>query len=345
MQIHRIRGNDMNDALRRAKRAHGDGAVVIGHERTSDGGITLAVTVDRTRREAPAEEGPAKPARTPKPAEVVRHPSATAVKPAKTSGERTGVARELADRMAAAGASAAWIDRCLGAIDEESEEHPIDQVGRKIGESFGVARMPRTAGLTRVLALVGPTGCGKTTGLIKIGARLVRGGHPLRFASLDSRRVGAVEQLEAYAAALRVEARALTDDTPLDAETLGTRGCEVVLLDTTGRPEADCARLVELRRNLEASGGEAELATFLVLPATLERAALQSAISRFGDLRLAGCVITKLDETPEPAHVLEYVADLGLPIAFLSDGRDLGRSLHRATPEAFADLFLRGKLS
>ncbi|MCA8980208.1 MAG: hypothetical protein H6831_11505 [Planctomycetes bacterium] len=342
MQIHRIRGNDLNDALRRAKRTHGEGAVVVGHERTSDGGITLAVTVDQSAAVPAVESGAPKPARSPKPADVVRFPKAEATEPPT---KRPALLEELAGRLSATGTSQEWIERVLSNVEEGTEEHPIDQVGNAIGSAFRIAKLPKAQGLTRVLALVGPTGSGKTSGLIKIGARLVRGGHPLRFASLDSRRVGAVEQLEAYAAALRVEARALPDGADLNQQSIGAAGCEVVLLDTTGRPQQDCARLVELRRNLEAEEAKVELSSFLVLPATLHRAAMQSAISQFGDLRLAGCVITKLDETPEPAHVLEYVAELGLPIAFLSDGRDLGRSLHRATPEALADLFLRGKLS
>ena len=154
MQIHRIRGNDLNDALRRAKRTHGDGAVVIGHERTSDGGITLAVTIDQATKAPGAEESAPKPARSPKPADVVRFPKA---QPDAKPAQRSGVELELANRMAAAGASTEWIERCLDSIDSESDEHPIDQVGNAIGESFSIARMPRAAGLTRVLALVGPT--------------------------------------------------------------------------------------------------------------------------------------------------------------------------------------------
>ena len=54
---------------------------------------------------------------------------------------------------------------------------------------------------------------------------------------------------------------------------------------------------------------------------------------------------TKLDETARPGAVLEAVAEENIPIAFLSAGDDLARDLVRATPDVFADLFLRGRAS
>ena len=62
-------------------------------------------------------------------------------------------------------------------------------------------------------------------------------------------------------------------------------------------------------------------------------------------LPVGGCIVTKLDETRRPATVLEAICEENLPVAFLSAGSDLARDLVRATPEVFADLFLRGRAS
>jgi flagellar biosynthesis GTPase FlhF len=56
-------------------------------------------------------------------------------------------------------------------------------------------------------------------------------------------------------------------------------------------------------------------------------------------------IITKIDETREPAPVLELVRELSLPVAFLSDGQDIGRDFHRARREHLADLLIRGRIA
>ena len=56
-------------------------------------------------------------------------------------------------------------------------------------------------------------------------------------------------------------------------------------------------------------------------------------------------VLTKLDETAQPAPALEFAASAGLPTAFLCDGAEISRHLHRTTPERVADLFLRGRIA
>ena len=86
------------------------------------------------------------------------------------------------------------------------------------------------------------------------------------------------------------------------------------------------------------------LRSYLVLSAATDRAALERVTEACAGQELAGCVVTKLDETCTPAPVLEHVLERGLPVAFLSDGPDLAHDFHRPTPEHFADLFLRGRL-
>lgn len=337
MQIHRVRGNDLKDALKRARRTYGEGAVVISQETTPDGATTLAVAerppIPAEEMEALREEGARKLGR---------------VEPKTFPAEETVPAgyEEVRERLVRTGASPEWSLRICKRAAELAEpgEHPMDTLGKAIGGQVRIASLPKAPGVTRVISFVGNTGVGKTTGLVKLGARLVRGKRSLGLATLDSHRVGAVGQLRAYADLLGTSLCILKADEALSPEALGAAGHDVVLLDTTGKAASDQPRLVKFHDDVTRNKRMTRLDAFLVLPATSSRAALREVSEAYGDIPLAGCVITKLDETRRPSHVLEHVIDLGLPVAFLSDGQDIGRNFQRATPELLADLVLLGRL-
>lgn len=330
MQIHRVRGNDLKDALQRARRNYGEGALVISHERTEDGGVSLAVAQRAVAQ--PAEPKPVVVAAPPEPLRPLVDPASFAGVKARL--ERTGCTHEWVESR---------VQRAMRAA--KPDEHPMDAFARTLASEVRIAHLAKSPGVTRVVAFVGNTGVGKTTGLAKLGARLVRGQRLVGLATLDTRRVGAAEQAKAYADLLGAHARCLNEDEELSEESMGTRGRDVVLLDTSGRPGSDAPRLARLQRRLADSDGQARLDTFVVFPACASRAALREVTEAYGDLRLSGCVITKLDETREPGPVLEHVMETGLPIAFLSDGQDLAKSFRRATPALVADLFLLGRLA
>jgi len=321
VQIHRVRGSSLEDALRRAQRTYGEGALVVGHEVTA-GGVTVAVSQKAAAREIGGASGGAGGAVPRRMEEVERRLSAT------------GCSEAFARRVGAR------LGRRL-----DPDQHPLDLAAKAIGAMFRVARLPVSAGTTRVVCFAGNTGAGKTTGLVKLGARLVRAGRRVGLATLDSRRVGAVEQLRAYARLLGTPLAVLKADTAPSAESVGAVGHDVVLLDTTGRPDYDLPRLMQLRAALRARATEATLDSFLVLPATSSRAAALEVSESHGDLQLGGCVITKLDETRRPGPIFEHVLELGLPIAFLSDGQDIARAFHRAQPDHFADALLLGRVA
>jgi flagellar biosynthesis GTPase FlhF len=328
----------LKDALQRARRTYGEGAVVISQETAPDGGITLAVAerppIPSDQMQALREEG----ARTLGKVEPKNFPAENALPQGFV---------EVRERLEGSGCSAEWSRRICRRAAEQAEpgDHPMDTVGAAIGAEARIAKLPKAPGVTRVITFVGFTGVGKTTGLVKLGARLVRSQRGIGLATLDSRRVGAVEQLRAYAELLGTSLRVLKSDQDLTPEALGATGKDVILLDTTGRATNDQPRLVKFHDDLARSSRMTRLDAFLVLSATSSHAALREVSEAYGDVPLAGCVITKLDETRRPAHVLEHVIELGLPVAFLSDGQDIGRNFQRATPELLADLVLLGRLA
>lgn len=337
MQIHRIRGVDLTDALKRARRTYGEGAVVVSHEVAPGGGVMLAVT-----ERAPLQEGEMAALQE----EGDR--SLGKVRPMNfpREGDLSPGFEEVRKRLLSTGCSEEWSARICKRASEASGagDHPMDTVGRTIAEEVRIAKLPKAPGVTRVITFVGNTGVGKTTGLVKLGARLVKARRKIGLATLDSKRVGAVEQYRAYADLLGAPLRTLNSDEAITPEVLGAIGNEVILLDTTGRPSVDQPRLVQFNEAMKKGDRSTRLDAFLVFPATSSREALLEVSEAYGDIPMSGCVITKLDETRKPSPVLEHVVDLGLPVAFMSNGQDIGRHFQRATPELLADLVLLGKI-
>jgi len=337
MQIHRVRGNDLKDALQRARRTYGETAVVISHEVAPGGGVMLAVAERPPLRSdelaALQEEG-------------VRQLGKVELKSFPRDGELSAGYREVCSRLMSTGCSERWSTQLCELAREKAgaEDHPMDAVGAAIASQVRIAKLPKEPGVTRVITFVGNTGVGKTTGLVKLGARLVKGRRSIGLATLDSRRVGAVEQLRAYAQLLDAPLRVLKSEQVLSPEALGAVGHEIVLLDTMGRAESDQPRLVQFHESLARTERTARLDTFLVFPATSSRSALREVTEAYGDVPLAGCVLTKIDETRQPSPVIEHIIELGIPIAFLSNGQDIGRNFQRATPQLLTDLVLLGRL-
>jgi flagellar biosynthesis protein FlhF len=112
-----------------------------------------------------------------------------------------------------------------------------------------------------------------------------------------------------------------------------------VLIDTTGRSPRDARVLDAMGRQL--AGPQ----TYLVASATTAEGVLDQIAAGFGKLTPRALVATKLDETTQPAPILEFAVRSQLPVTFLCDGQDLAGHLHRPTPDHFADLFLRGRLA
>lgn len=314
MHIHRVRGQNLRDALQRARRAYGEEAVVVGRETSSSGAVTLAV----------ADRAPARP---------------------KAKKREDAFEREVASRLVRTGATRALVDRVAGALDAlpADERHIIDRSAQALGSLFTYAQLKRAPGAARALAFVGPAGSGKTTSLSKLAVRLVRAGRRVGLATFDTRRVGALEGLRATAGLLGAPFFPLRSDRdPVTPEILASR-VELLLVDTCGRPEQDVANLSRLWPGLKKARWSTD--TQLVLPATSSRAALDQVRSAFAALELSGCVLTRLDETREPAPLFEHVLDCGLPLAFLADGPELNRHFRRADADAVADVLLRGRLS
>lgn len=180
-----------------------------------------------------------------------------------------------------------------------------------------------------VVALVGPTGVGKTTTIAKLAARyaLRHGKDRVALVTTDNYRIGAHEQLRTFARILGVSLHPAKDahDLSMILEELFDK--ELVLIDTAGMSQRD----IRLSEQISLLKGSARIAqNYLVLSAASQLKGLDESIQAFSGADIQGCIITKLDEASSLGEALSVVIRHGLPIAYVSDGQKVPEDIHPA---------------
>ncbi|CAN7633329.1 flagellar biosynthesis protein FlhF [Pseudomonas umsongensis] len=178
-----------------------------------------------------------------------------------------------------------------------------------------------------VIAMVGPAGMGKTTTLAKLAARYVLkyGAQNIALVSMDSFRIGAQEQLKTLGRILNVPVTHVDPNQSLVQALEPLLRKRVVLIDTAGLQASDPA----LRMQLESLAGRGiKSKNYLVLATTSQKQVLTAAYHSYKRCGLAGCILTKLDETASLGEVLSLAISHELPVAYLTDGPRIPDDLH-----------------
>ncbi len=184
----------------------------------------------------------------------------------------------------------------------------------------------------RVIALVGPTGSGKTTTIAKLATHPeIFGGTRVGILGLDTYRVGAVEQLETYAelAGIPCEIAWLEADVRRAMQRLSD--CDVILVDTPGRgprQEGDLSRIRDWLHRLRPDE------VHLTLAAGRMPAVTRATIDQFASFGVTHALPTKLDECPDDLRVFDVATERGLRIDWLTDGQEVPGDIRSAARES-----------
>lgn len=180
-----------------------------------------------------------------------------------------------------------------------------------------------------VVALVGPTGVGKTTTLAKLATHpLAFGGRSVGIIGMDTYRVGAVEQLETYAELAGLPCEVVHVEADLDHALVRLLECDIILVDTPGRGPRQVEDLGTVRRWLARLAPDE---VHLALPASSMPQALRRTIAEFASFGVTHALGTKLDECPHDARVFDVVAREGMMMRWFTDGQEVPADLHPAT--------------
>jgi len=185
-----------------------------------------------------------------------------------------------------------------------------------------------------VIALIGPTGVGKTTTLAKLAARYARlhSARDVAIVTTDTYRVGAREQLYTYGRLLGMPVIEAGNEIALGEALARLADYRLVLIDTAGLSQRDLALASQLAwlRKIPA------VQSYLVIPANAQPHDLDEVVHRFRAAAPKGVILTKLDETGRFAAALSLTIRQRLPIAYVTDGQRVPEDIHRAEAHRLA---------
>ena len=244
----------------------------------------------------------------------------------------------LVNRLMAIGLSEQIADQIAGYVPAQSNENVAWEQALKL-----VAQQLNTTNndiIHRggVVALVGPTGVGKTTTIAKLAARFsqIHGKNEVALVSTDTFRIAGYEQLETYGRIIGCQVKLAKDEHTLDALLQQFSKKKLILIDTAGMGQRD-QRLAEHLTGL-ISNARVTIRNYLVLSANSQQAVMQENVERFKKVPLSGCIYTKLDESISVGEVISTAIQNGLPIGYLTDGQRVPEDIKVANAEKLVRL-------
>ena len=179
-----------------------------------------------------------------------------------------------------------------------------------------------------IVALIGPTGVGKTTTIAKIASRftLRHGNRDVALVTIDNYRVGAYEQLRTYGRILDIPVKNADSKQELQQVLNDLKGRRLILIDTAGMGQHD-HHLINQAGILDCNES---IRTSLLLSATTRLSGMEDVIQAFDIFQPTDCIFTKLDEATSLGNLLSVVIKHRLPVSYVSDGQQVPEDLHRA---------------
>ncbi len=172
-----------------------------------------------------------------------------------------------------------------------------------------------------VIALVGPTGVGKTTTVAKLAAQFAKrhGADQVALITTDTFRIGAFEQLATFGRIIGCPVKQARDHEELALLLTQLQQRKLILIDTAGMSQRD----VRLAENLSAlvHNSRVKIKSYLVLSATSQARVMQETVDHFKRISLAGCIFTKLDECLSLGEIINVAIQNALPVSYLTNGQ------------------------
>jgi len=202
-----------------------------------------------------------------------------------------------------------------------------DKVLEWIGEGIKIYDNDKFRVRPRIMVLVGPTGVGKTTTVVKLAVIFgvnEKGRHKRKIAlvTIDAYKIGARQQLEVYSGIIQFPCFFAADyDELKKVIAVNSENTDLILIDTIGKSPRDMMRLGEMKMLLDACGTLAEV--HLAIAATTKPSDIEEILKTFEPFNYRSIIITKMDETIHIGNIIGALSEKAKPVSYVTNGQEV----------------------